>query len=267
MGPMGTPFRVVVADDFEDMRELLTAALHASGRFEVVAGAADGRQALEAVRTFEPDLVLLDLGMPGAGGMAVLPRLAAASPRTRVVVVSGFPRGRLSSLAAGRGAVGYVEKGLSAKAMVDGVATVAGAMEMVAWALAHDRAYLVRDPRSSAAARRFVTETLRRWECDEVLDAVALLVSELVTNSVVHAGTGAEVAVLLTAEALRIEVSDTGGGSPDPRDAGADATSGRGLSMVATMSSAWGVERHAAGKTIWFEVPRVAGSPARDTGP
>lgn len=264
MGTMGPPFRVVVADDFEDMRELLAAALHASGRFEVVARAADGQQALDAVRALEPDLVLLDLGMPGAGGMAVLPLLATASPRARVVVVSGFPQGRLSSLTAGQGAVGYVEKGLSARAMVDGVATVAGVMETVAWALAQDRTYLRRDPRSSAAARRFVADTLRRWDCDEVLDAVVLLVSELVTNSVVHAGTGAEVAVLLTPDALRIEVSDTGGGTPDLRHAEDDATSGRGLSMVATLSSAWGVERRDPGKTIWFEVPRLDGSWPRE---
>jgi len=125
----------------------------------------------------------------------------------------------------------------------------------VASALAQDRTYLERDTRSSAAARRFVEETLRRWECEDVLDAVTLLVSELVTNSVIHAGSGAEVAVLLKPDALRIEVSDTGGGAPDRRDAGESATSGRGLSMVETLSSAWGVRRADGAKTVWFELP------------
>lgn len=260
---MEPAFRVVVADDLQDMRELLAAALEANGRFEVVARAADGDEAVAAVEAFEPDLALLDLGMPGAGGMAVLPRMAAASERTRVIVVSGFPRGRLASLAGGLGAVGYVEKDLSARAMVDGIVAVAGALELVASALAQDRTYLARDTRSSAAARRFVEETLRRWECADVLDAVTLLVSELVTNSVIHAGSGAEVAVLLKPDALRIEVSDSGDGVPGTRRAGEEATSGRGLAMVETLSSSWGVEQREGGKTVWFELPRPDGAPRR----
>jgi len=256
-------FRVVVADDLEGTRALLSAALEASGRFEVVATAADGEGALRAVRAEQPDLVLLDLGMPGPGGIDVLPELAAATPQTRVVVVSGFPRGGLASLAAGRGAVGYVEKGLSAKVMVDDVVAVAGAVETVALALAEVRTSLEAHPASSATARRFVEETLRRWDCDEVLEAVKLLVSELVTNSIVHGGSAAEVAVLLRADALRIEVSDHGGGVPAPRDADDDDTSGRGLAMVEALSSAWGVVATGVGKTVWFEVPRPDRAPTR----
>ena len=262
-GGVSAAFRVVVADDFDDMRALLVAALEASGRFEVVATAGDGAEALEAVRSCEPDLALLDLGMPRVGGIDVLPAMVAASPRTRVVVVSGFPRGRLASVTVGHGAVGYVEKGLSAKAMVDDVVAVAGALETVALALAEDRTHVERDPRSSATARRFVEETLRRWECDDVLESVKLLVSELVTNSVVHAGSDAEVAVVLTTDGLRIEVSDQGSGVPAPRDAADDATSGRGLALVETLSSAWGVDVTDTGKTVWFEVPRLDRSPRR----
>jgi len=249
--------RVVVADDLDHMRALLAAALEATGRFEVVATAGGGNEAVEAVRATRPDLALLDIAMPGRGGLDVLPLLAAASPLTRIVVVSGFPRGPLASLIVGRGAVGYVEKGLSAKAMVDDVVAVAGALEAVTTALAEDRTHVERDLRSSATARRFVAETLRRWECEDVLDAVALLVSELVTNSVVHASSDAEVAVLLKPDALRVEVTDQGSGIPGRRDAAPDATSGRGLAFVETLSSAWGVETAAGGKTVWFEVPRL----------
>lgn len=117
--------------------------------------------------------------------------------------------------------------------------------------------------RSGATARRFVEETLRRWDCEEALDAVKLLVSELVTNSVVHAGSDAEVAVVLKPHALRIEVSDQGGGVPALRRAEAEETSGRGLALVETLSSSWGIEAEEAGKTVWFEVPRLDGRPAR----
>ncbi|HET9444316.1 MAG TPA: response regulator [Acidimicrobiales bacterium] len=259
---MPSTFQVVVADDLEGMRELLAAALEASGRFEVVAKAADGPEALRAVRELTPDLALLDLGMPGPGGMEVLPELVAASPETKVIVVSGFPRGNLAHHTLRQGAVGYVEKGLSAKAMVDDVVAVAGLLETLAWALASDRRRLAADPTSSAGARRFVEETLRRWDCEAVLDTVKLLVSELVTNSVVHAGSAADVAVLLKPDALRIEVSDSGAGGVRPRVAGAEDTSGRGMGLVRDLSAAWGVEVTDAGKTVWFEVPRLDALPA-----
>lgn len=261
---MTAAFRVVVADDFDGMRALLSAALEADGRFDVVATAADGDGALRAVRSESPDLVLLDLGMPGPGGIDVIPALASVSPQTRVVVVSGFPRGRLAALAAGRGAVGYVEKGLSAKAMVDDIVAVAGAVEAVALAVAEVHTSLVRDARSSSNARRFVEETLRRWDCEEVLETVKLLVSELVTNSIVHGGSAPEVAVFLRADALRIEVSDRGEGAPAPRAAEDEATSGRGLAMVEMLASAWGVEATGDGKTVWFEVPRLDRAPSPD---
>ena len=248
---------MVVADDLEDMRELLAAALESTGRFEVVGRAGDGAEAIRAVRETRPDLVLLDLGMPGLGGIEALPALVEESTSTRVVVVSGFPRGRLGHHTVRHGAVGYVEKGLSAKAMVDDVIAVAGLLETVASALAADRTRLAADPRSSAGARRFVEETLRRWDCAEALDIVKLLVSELVTNSVIHAGSAADVAVLLKDDALRIEVTDDGGGRVDPRRAADDATSGRGMELVASMSSSWGVDVSPTGKTVWFEVPRL----------
>lgn len=256
-------FRVVVADDSADMRALLSAALEATGRFQVVARCSDGVEALEAVRRHQPDLALLDLGMPNLGGIEVLPDLVAASPSSRVIVVSGFPRGRLAHMTLAQGAVGYVEKGLSAKAMVNDIVSVAGMLEAVSWALAESRAHLDRDPRSSAAARRFVEETLRRWECDGLLDTVNLLVSELVTNSIVHADSAADIAVLLKPDAVRIEVTDHGQVMPAVRDADGSATSGRGMAMVEMLSSSWGVAPGPQGKTVWFEVPRPDAMPPR----
>lgn len=249
-------FSVVIADDFDGMRDLLAAALETTGRFEVVARCASGEEAVEAVRACRPDLALLDLGMPGTGGYDILPDLVAASPQTRVVVVSGFPRGRLAHLTLGHGAAGYVEKGLSVRAMVDDIVAVAGLLEVVTSALEALRTSLDRDLRSSAAARRFVGEALRRWECEGLLDTVSLLVSELVTNSVVHANSAPDVSVQLKADTVRIEVTDQGRDLPEVEDAGDDATSGRGLAMVEVLASAWGVDATPEGKTVWFEVGR-----------
>lgn len=256
VGMPAPPLRVTVADDFDGMRALLAAALESTGRFEVVARCSSGEEALAAVSDLRPDLALLDLGMPGTGGIDVLPKLVEASPETRVVVVSGFPRGRLGHLTVGHGAVGYVEKGLSPKAMVNDIVAVAGLLEAVTLALDALRTRLERDPRSSAAARRFVGEALRTWECEDLLDTVNLLVSELVTNSVLHANSAPDVAVLLKPDTVRIEVTDDSGDLPAVKGPSEEETSGRGLALVESLAEAWGVELSGGGKTVWFEVGR-----------
>jgi anti-sigma regulatory factor (Ser/Thr protein kinase) len=195
--------------------------------------------------------------MPGVSGLEAIPGIKAACPTTQIVVVSGFPRGRLPDVVAARGATGYVEKGLSAKRMVNEIISVAGVLEVVEGVLDQRRTQLAADVRSSAGARRFMEETLRRWECADVLDIVNILVSELVTNAITHAKSEADVTVLLTPTAIRIEVTDTGTGTPHPKELVQEGTSGRGLAIVEAMSSAWGVHPREQGKTVWFEVPRL----------
>jgi DNA-binding NarL/FixJ family response regulator len=246
-------FRVVVADDNADVREILTLALERTGRFHVVAAVDDGEAAEAAAAELAPDLVLLDLAMPGAGGLDALPRVRAAAPGARVIVVSGFPGDRLGAMVRERGAVGFVQKGLSPRRIVEEIIAVAGVLDAVEEILARTERTLEPDIGSSAAARRFMEETLSRWECADVLDVVNLLVSELVTNAVVHGGSEAEVSVILTPYALRVEVGDHDTFVPSPKN---EATSGRGLALVEAMAKAWGVERTDYGKVIWFEVDR-----------
>jgi DNA-binding NarL/FixJ family response regulator len=255
---MPTPrFRVVVADDGDDMRELIVAALELSGSFVVVGRARDGGQAIAEVERQRPDLAVIDLAMPGVSGLEAIPGIRAASPETKVVAVSGFPRGRLADAVAARGATGYVEKGLSPTRMVDEIISVASVLDVVEAVLDQRRTQLAADVRSSAGARRFMEETLRRWQCGDVLDIVNILVSELVTNAITHAKSEAEVTVLLTPTSIRIEVTDTGEGTPQAKELVHEGTSGRGLAIVDVMSSAWGVEPRERGKTVWFEVPRL----------
>jgi len=86
---LASPGRVVVADDSLLMRRLLSDALTEAG-FEVVALAADGDEALAACAAFRPDVVSLDLAMPGKHGLDVLRALRASGSTARVVVVSAF---------------------------------------------------------------------------------------------------------------------------------------------------------------------------------
>ena len=109
-------------------------------------------------------------------------------------------------------------------------------------------------PEAVTAARRFVRETLS-GESAEVLDAAELMASELTSNCVRHAETSFDVSVRV-GEDIRVEVRDSGGGRPRPLSPGPEEPSGRGLLIVEAMSDSWGVEPGAAGKKVWFTLPR-----------
>lgn len=250
-------FSVIVVDDVADVRDVVRRVLEESGAFEVVAEAGDGAQAVGLVAHHQPDLVLLDISMP-VGGLEVLPRIRATAPRTKVIVLSSYPVEAMAPAALAGGAVGYLEKGLPPARLVAEILTIAGLLELVEASIAEARTSLAADPRSAGSARRFVREVLDRWDCTELLDLVTLLVSELVTNAVVHAGTDVDVAVRLVPDAVRVEVTDRDLSLPVPRQAAPGDSSGRGLALIEALASRWGVDQRddAGGKTLWFEVPR-----------
>src|SRR2546429_2999945 len=80
--------RIVVADDHPIFRDGLCRLLALEEDFEVVAQAQDGRQVLDVLQQFEPDILLVDLKMPGLDGLATLQRLQAAKNKTRVIVLT-----------------------------------------------------------------------------------------------------------------------------------------------------------------------------------
>ena len=80
--------RIVVADDHPIFRDGLCKLLSLEEDFEVVAQASDGRQVLEVLQQLEPDILLLDLKMPGMDGLATLQRLQATKNKTRVIVLT-----------------------------------------------------------------------------------------------------------------------------------------------------------------------------------
>lgn len=109
-------------------------------------------------------------------------------------------------------------------------------------------------PTSAGIARRFVGTTLISWGWDTVVELVTLLVSEVVTNAVLHARSDFELSVVSGSHHLRIEVSDSSPVVPVQRQRDDDALTGRGLALVDQLASAWGVTEHAGGKVVWFEV-------------
>lgn len=102
--------RVVVADDEEPVRAILEIALGLAEGFRVVGEAATGEEAVVLVGTQHPDAVVLDLLMPGMGGMEAIPEIRVVSPETKIVVFSALSEGEAAVEALGRGADAYIEK-------------------------------------------------------------------------------------------------------------------------------------------------------------
>ncbi|MGD0773286.1 MAG: response regulator transcription factor [Candidatus Solibacter sp.] len=86
--PSKSKIRIVVADDHPIFRDGLCRLLALEEDFEVVAQAQDGRQVLDVLQQHEPDILLLDLKMPGLDGLATLQRLQIAKNKTRVIVLT-----------------------------------------------------------------------------------------------------------------------------------------------------------------------------------
>ena len=84
----GSKIRIVVADDHPIFRDGLCKLLALEEDFEVVAQASDGRQVLDVLQQYQPDILLLDLKMPGLDGLATLQRLQAVKNKTRVIVLT-----------------------------------------------------------------------------------------------------------------------------------------------------------------------------------
>jgi len=111
------------------------------------------------------------------------------------------------------------------------------------------------DPASATRARELAREKLAAICTPDALDTVALLVTELVTNAVLHAHTPLRLVIEATRDHVRVRVEDESGGYPERRSYPSDAVTGRGLALVEVLSSSWGVEPTASGKVVWCEIP------------
>ena len=100
--------RVLLADDLPQIRTMLRRGLEKDGRFEVLGEAGDGNEAVAMATQMKPDAMVLDLGMPNLNGLEAIPHILAASPHTKIVVLSGFVEMGPEVLRAG--AHGFFEK-------------------------------------------------------------------------------------------------------------------------------------------------------------
>jgi anti-sigma regulatory factor (Ser/Thr protein kinase) len=105
-----------------------------------------------------------------------------------------------------------------------------------------------------ALAREFLRGSTCAEHHSEVVDDAVLLVSELVTNSVLHGGPPVVVAVDCDEDTLQVRVRDGSRALPAPRNVARGDENGRGLALVAEMSADWGVDTEQDGKHVWFVI-------------
>ena len=118
--------RIVIADDHTIMREGLKQLLTAAGDFEIVAEARDGHEALQRVRELDFDVLLLDMSMPGKGGLEVIKQARAEKPRLRILVLSMHEEHQYAIRAIKSGASGYLTKEAASTQLASALRKVAG---------------------------------------------------------------------------------------------------------------------------------------------
>ena len=109
-------------------------------------------------------------------------------------------------------------------------------------------------PSAAAHARHFTVAVITDWGLTASVDTIELLVSELVTNAVRHAGTSGEVRIAELCDGVRIGVADASTDPPTLDVIDLTSSSGRGMHLVSDLSDAWGIDLRDDGKVVWFEL-------------
>ena len=116
--------RILVADDHPMLREGLVTVLNTQQNFEVVGEAADGSEVVRLAERLNPDVILLDLEMPGVDGVAALEKLRSAGSEARTIVFTAYDTDERILGALRAGARGYLLKGASRTEIFDAIHTV-----------------------------------------------------------------------------------------------------------------------------------------------
>lgn len=171
MSPEHAPISVLLVDDFALFREGVSVALQRHGGIRVVGEAGDVPEAGKLAAQLQPDVVILDLRLPGGGGLLALESLRSLSPRSRVLVLTANerPEGVVDAVSAG--AAGYLTKRASGDELAAAVLAVAGGGSVVEPAMT---AHLMREL-SGGRDRSRVTLNAREREalrlvCDGLTD-------------------------------------------------------------------------------------------------
>jgi CheY-like chemotaxis protein len=246
------PLRVLLVDDVPELRAELARALGLRGHFTISGEAGDGRSAVVLARRHQPDLIVLDLGLPDLAGRDVLTELRACAPDALVVVYSGSHTPDRAAIT--QSVEAYVDKTQDIDYLADLLDDIGNRIPRSA------TMRLGPDARDVASARQFVVDRCTEWGRPSVADDAAIVVSELVSNALVHVRSSCELTIGLRGDVLRLDVVDHAGGMPDLQAATDSDEHGRGLLLVSMLCAAWGSEPRDDGKIVWAEL-RAEASP------
>ena len=123
-----------------------------------------------------------------------------------------------------------------------------------------DTVRLVHDARAPQRARRWITQLCHEWRCEELSDIAALIVTELVTNVYLHAGSDCLIQAAYAKPTLSVAVSDEDGTEISPGMPSDTAEMGRGLAIVAAFADAWGTRLNGGSKEVWFDLRHTNGT-------
>ena len=163
--------QVLVADDEAMVRAGVRAILAADGEIEVVAEAADGHQAIELVRAHRPDVVLLDIRMPGLDGLTAAAEIGVVAPATGVIMLTTFGQDEYIARALGGGASGFLLKASDPRELFTAVHAVADGAAFLSPAVARRVITTYRNVGATTATAHQRLSTLT----DRERDVLALL--------------------------------------------------------------------------------------------
>lgn len=121
---LGSNIRVLLVDDYAPWREAICSILQRGNGFQVIGEAADGFKAVQKAQELQPDLILLDLGLPSINGIEAARQIRVQSPNSKILIVTENRSPDIVEAALNSGALGYVVKANSAHDLLPAVELV-----------------------------------------------------------------------------------------------------------------------------------------------
>jgi len=114
-------FTVLLVDDYEPFRRFVVTKLHAQPQLRIMGEVCDGAEAVQKIEELQPDLILLDVGLPNLNGIEAARRIREVSPNTRILFVSENRSTDIAEEALRAGGLGYVVKSDAEKDLLPGI--------------------------------------------------------------------------------------------------------------------------------------------------
>ncbi len=178
MTPPTNPISVLLVDDHEVVRAGYNRLLEATPDITVIAEASDGETAYSLFQQHQPDVLVMDLSMPGIGGLEACRRILASHPDARILVFSVYENEIFLSRALDMGVLGYISKRSASQVMIEAIRQVAGGAVYVGQelmpSLVKVRTAVDDDPLSALSPREFEVFLLLA-DCKSVNEIAKLL--------------------------------------------------------------------------------------------